>query len=50
MADFLLLMSILSIWISVTESIVIMAGAIRFINKQEKREFKFLKVWMITPL
>ncbi|MFK0525159.1 glycosyltransferase family 2 protein [Paenibacillus illinoisensis] len=37
MADFLLLMSILSIWISVTESIVIMAGAIRFINKQEKK-------------
>lgn len=48
MADFLLLMSILSIWISVTESIVIMAGAIRFINKQEKKGFIFQRVWIIT--
>ncbi|WP_145044852.1 glycosyltransferase [Paenibacillus xylanexedens] len=36
MADILLLLSIFSIWIAVFESILIMAGAIRFIHKQEK--------------
>lgn len=36
MADILLLLSIFSIWIAVFESILIMAGAIRFIRKQEK--------------
>lgn len=37
MADTVLLLSILSIWISVTEAIIIMAGAIRFIHRQEKQ-------------
>lgn len=37
MADFILILSIFSIWIAVFESIVIMAGAIRFIHKQEKK-------------
>ena len=37
MADFILILSIFSIWIAVFESIVIMAGAIRFINKQDKK-------------
>lgn len=36
-ADIILILSIFSIWIAVFESIVIMAGAIRFIRKQEKR-------------
>lgn len=38
MADLLLLISIVSIWIAVFESIVIMAGAVRFIVRQNRKE------------
>lgn len=38
MADFLLVISIISIWIAVLESIVIMAGAILFIQKQSRKK------------
>ncbi|MEW4372240.1 glycosyltransferase family 2 protein [Paenibacillus kandeliae] len=36
MADGILIFSIISIWIAVLEAIVIMAGAIRFMNRQNK--------------
>ncbi|UNK18311.1 glycosyltransferase [Paenibacillus sp. N3/727] len=38
MADFLLIISIISIWIAVFESIVIMTGAILFIRKQNQKK------------
>lgn len=37
MADNLLVFSIISIWIAVLESILIMAGAIRFLSRQNKK-------------
>lgn len=38
MADFLLIISIISIWIAVCQSILIMAGAIVFIRKQNREQ------------
>lgn len=38
MADFILILSIISIWIAVFESILIMAGAIVFIRKQNREK------------
>ncbi len=38
MADVLLILSIVTIWIAVFESVIIMAGAVRFIFKQNKKE------------
>ncbi|MFB5677372.1 glycosyltransferase [Paenibacillus terreus] len=39
MTDFILLVTIISIWIAVSEAIVIMAGAIRFMNRQNRTNF-----------
>ncbi|MFB5761980.1 glycosyltransferase family 2 protein [Paenibacillus medicaginis] len=39
MTDFILLVTIISIWIAVTEAVVIMAGAIRFMNRQNRTNF-----------
>lgn len=36
MTDFLLILSIVTIWVAVFESVIIMAGAVRFIFKQNK--------------
>lgn len=38
MTDFFLVISIISIWIAVLESIIIMAGAIAFIHKQNRQK------------
>lgn len=43
MTDFILLFSIISIWIAVTEAIVIMIGAIRFMRRQNKSKVIFPK-------
>ncbi|TGV17811.1 glycosyltransferase, partial [Mesorhizobium sp. M00.F.Ca.ET.186.01.1.1] len=38
MAEWLLLLAIISIWVAVFESALIMAGAIRFVYRQSKEE------------
>lgn len=43
MTDFILLFSIISIWIAVTEAIVIMIGAIRFMRRQNQSKVIFPK-------
>lgn len=43
MNDFILLFSIISIWIAVTEAIVIMIGAIRFMRRQNNTKIVFPK-------
>lgn len=39
MSDFILLVTTISIWIAVLEAIVLMAGAIRFMNRQNRTTF-----------
>lgn len=39
MTDFVLLVTIISIWTAVTEAIIIMVGAIRFLSRQNRNKF-----------
>lgn len=39
MSNFILLVTIISIWIAVLESLVILAGAIRFLSRQNRNKF-----------